>query len=124
MRAYQCSSTELYYPADYIEQWGRKYGVGLGPVPVSEAWESMYEMPVSPAPRDIQSADQIGHGIRVCGAPVFPVEITEDQYAKGKAVLQEEDPNGRKRWAVVRAIQDKNPRSRRAFSMTRIANPQ
>jgi hypothetical protein len=118
MIAYQCSSTGLYYPADYFEQWGRKYGVGLGPVPCSEAWESCYETAPAKGGRDIQSADQLGHGIRVCGAPMFPVNVTEDEYAAGKAVLHSEDPTGKNRWAIVRAIQDKNPRSRRKMSLT------
>lgn len=120
MLAYRCSSTGLLYPADYIEMWGRKYGIGLGPVPVSEAWESNYEMPVSQAPRDIQNGNQIGHSIRACGAPVFPVEVSESEYEAGKAVLQSEDPNGRKRWDIVRKIQDTNHRSRRALALTRI----
>lgn len=120
MRAYQCASTGLYYPEDYFEQWGRKYGHGLGPNPVSEAWESMYEQAPSPAPRDLQSADQIGHGIRVCCAPMFPVEISAEEYKSGKAILQAEDPTGRARWNIVRAIQDKNPRSKRALALTRV----
>jgi len=121
MLAYRCSSTGLLFPSDYIEQWGRKYGIGQGPVPCSEAWESNYEMPVSPAPRDIQSASQLGHGIRVCGAPVFPVEVSEAEFARDKAILHSEDPKGTRRWDIVRAIQDNNPRSRRALALTRAA---
>lgn len=120
MHAYKCASTGLLFPADYIEQWGRKYGIGLGPVPCSEAWESNYEMPVSSAPRDIQNGNQIGHSIRVCGLPVFPVEVTEQEFQAGKAILNSEDPNGRKRWDIIRAIQDSNPRSRRGLALTRI----
>jgi hypothetical protein len=118
MKAYQCASTGLYFPADYIEQWGRKYGIGLGPTPCSEAWESCYETAPAKGGRDIQSSEQLGHGIRVCGAPVFPVDVSEQAYADGKAILQSEDPTGKARWAIVRAIQDTNPRSRRKLVLT------
>lgn len=119
MLAYKCASTGLLFPGDYIEEWGRKYGIGLGPNPCSEALESCYETAPSLAPRDIQSEDQIGHGVRACGAPVFPVEVSEQDFEKGKAILALDDGNYRKRWAVMKAIQNKNPRSRRTLALSR-----
>lgn len=112
MLAYMCSSTGLYFPADYVEEWGRKYGHGLGPMPVSECWESMYEGPVALPTRDTRSLHDCGHAIRTCCAPVFPVQITAEEYEKNKAICQHEDPRGDARWKIVRAIQVKNKKGR------------
>ena len=112
MRAYQCSSTGLYYPADYVEEWGRQYGIGLGPNPCSEAWESMYETPVAMPTRDTRSLHDCGHPVRNCMAPVFPVEVTAEEYQANKAICQHEDPRGIARWEIVRALQVKNKKGR------------
>lgn len=37
VKAYRCNRTGLMFPADYVDQWGIKYGIGLGSKPVSEA---------------------------------------------------------------------------------------
>jgi len=112
MLAYQCSSTGLLFPGDYIEEWGRKYGIGLGPVPVSEAWETMYDSPVAMPNRDTRSLHDCGHPIRSCCAPVFPVQVTAEQFEKEKAICASEDPRGEARWKIVRAIQVKNKKGR------------
>ncbi len=117
MKAYECSSTGLLFPGDYIEEWGRKYGIGLGPMPVSECWESNYELAPATPDRNTRSLDDCGHGVRSCMAPVFPVEVSGEVFAKNKAILSSEDPSGAKRWEIIREIQNKNPRSQRKTAL-------
>jgi len=117
MRAFECSSTGLLFPGDYIEEWGRKYGIGLGPVPVSECWESNYELPPATPTRDTRSLDDCGHGVRSCMAPVFPVDVTPEEFKKRRAILNSEDPSGALRWEILRRKQDENPRSQRATAL-------
>lgn len=117
MKAYMCTSTGLYYPEDYIEQWGRKYGIGLGPHPVSEAWESDYEIPACSPDRNTRRLEDCGHGVRACCAPVVLVDVSQADYYANKAICHRDDPNGEARWDIVRAIQDTNPRSRRKLAL-------
>ena len=112
MIAFMCSSTGLYFPPDYVEEWGRKYGHGLGPMPVSEAWETMYQAPVAMPTRDTRSLHDCGHPIKSCMAPVYPVEISEEEYRSGKAICHHEDPRGTARWEIVRAKQVQNKKGR------------
>jgi hypothetical protein len=99
--AYRCSRTGLYFPGDYSAEWGRKYGKGLGPVPVSEALVNLYHSDIPATNR----ADQTMHPVAVCCAQVDLVQIEETEYAAGRAILQEEDLDMAKRMAVMRGRQ-------------------
>jgi len=98
MKAFRCSRTGLLYPADYIEEWGRKYGVGLGPVPISEALVNDYHRDV------VGEGDSAMHGLSVARAQVDCVEVTEEEFEKGKAVLAIDDEKMMERG---RLMQDK-----------------
>jgi hypothetical protein len=99
--AYRCARTGLYYPGDYAEQWGRKYGKGLGPTPVSEALVNIYQ---SPVPQSKQ-AEFTMHPIAACSAQVDLVQIDEAEYAANRAVLQDDDPDYRIRAPLMRQRQ-------------------
>jgi len=49
-KAVVCQRCGCAYPPDYYEQWGRRYGRGLGPDPVCEALRSKYDRPFTVNP--------------------------------------------------------------------------
>lgn len=97
MKAFRCSRTGVFFPADYVEEWGRKYGIGLGPVPVSEALVNDYmSKPV------VSPEGKAMHPIGTCRAQVDLVEVTEEEFNKSKAVLASEDVSYNKRAVIMR----------------------
>ena len=101
VKAFQCMRTGLYFPADYVEQWGKKYGRGMGKVPVSEALVNNYDRPIAE-----NKSGRLNHSISVCKAPVQMVEITKSEYEAKKAILHIDDPRYDKRGPIMRERQD------------------
>lgn len=99
--AFRCSRTGLYFPADYVEQWGKKYGDGLGPVPVSEALTNEYGQGIPEGSRQGEAM----HPLAVCKAQVDLVQITEAEYEANKAILDKEDQSLTKRATLMREKQ-------------------
>jgi len=64
----------MLYPADYVEQWGRRYGIGLGPVPVSEALVNCYESKIGASEDPMKTM----HPVAVCRAQVDLVHLEDD----------------------------------------------
>jgi hypothetical protein len=98
VRAFRCSRTGLYYPSDYVEEWGRKYGIGLGCVPISEAITTRYDMPVCEA----KDSNKTMHPLGVCRSQVDLVEIEEEEYLNNQAVLAIEDEDMSSRASIMR----------------------
>lgn len=109
---FRCGHSGLYLPGDYVHQWGRKYGIGLGYDPVSEVLDTDYET----APPDITPAirriEQIMHPVGPCRAQVDMILVPPDVANNLSAVLEIEDPTMEERAAIVLQKQRKNPRSR------------
>lgn len=99
MEAFKCLRTGLLYPADYYEEWGRKYGVGLGPVPVSEAFVNMYTQKTC----GVGEKEMFPFGR--CFAQVQLVTVTDAEYNEKKAITDLEDPSYSARNAVMQARQ-------------------
>lgn len=96
--AFRCSRTGLYYPSDYVEEWGRKYGHGLGPVPVSEALINNYDSPVC----DGRSTDQTMHSLSTSKAQIDFVMVEEAEYKSKMAILAIDDDGMSKRAPLMR----------------------
>lgn len=86
---FRCSRTGMLYPDDYVEQWGRKYGICLGPVPVSEALVNEYH---SPLIRNESDPAQTMYPVATCRAQIDLVEIV-DPNSSLIAVLAIDDPH-------------------------------
>ena len=56
INVYKCNKCGSIYPADYFEQWGRKYGIGLGLQPVCEACNSDYASGLAINPKQPEKA--------------------------------------------------------------------
>ena len=92
--------TGLLFPEDYVENWGIKYGIGLGDKPISEALTNQY-----------WCKKAIGHDgkemypVGVCLAPIQMVEVTDAVFKEGAAVLAIDDNGMNTRGAILRARQ-------------------
>lgn len=89
MKAFQCAHSGLLYPADYIKQWGMKYGQGMGPDPVSMVYDSCYSVnPSIPGDtRNRRGNSSIMHPVRACRAQIDLVEVTPADFKERAALL-------------------------------------
>lgn len=110
--AFQCGHTGLFYPGDYLKEWGRKYGIGLGPTPVSEALDTDYNTPPPEITRDTRSLDSIMHPVGPCMTQLDAHLVEAGAFAAGKAILHSEDPYYDRRIVIIRAKQMVNPASK------------
>lgn len=103
VKAFRCSHSGKYFPADYSKEWGRKYGIGLGPVPVSETLDSDTASPVCvPSNGNMERAM---HPMGVTHAQVDFVWVEEDEYEANRLVLNSDDPDLVKRAGILRKNQ-------------------
>lgn len=110
--AFVCNHSGLFLPGDYVKEWGRKYGIGLGPSPVSEVLDTDYETDAPDITPQIRSIDQIMHPVGPCFAQVDLLMISPAQYKAQKAIIDAEDRGMYERVKIVRARQLVNPRGR------------
>lgn len=109
---FQCGHSGLFYPGDYVKQWGKLYGIGLGPEPVSECLDSDYDSAPPPITPDIRSIDQIMHPLHTTRSQVDLV-LLDPREVEGKLlVVAEEDRYLEKRSLILRQKQLANPNSR------------
>jgi hypothetical protein len=96
-KAFRCSRTGVLFPADYIEEWGKKYGHGLGSIPVSEALTNDYRcktVPGRPGSREM-------HVLAVSRAQVDLVDVTDEEYQARAAVIALTDPRMEERAKIM-----------------------
>jgi len=110
--AFQCGHSGLYLPGDFVKNWGRGYGIGLGPNPVSEVLDTDYFTDPPAITGEIRSLEQIMHPVGNCLSQVDYMLVEEAVYEQNKAVLAVEDPYMTKRAAIIRAKQVDNPKSK------------
>lgn len=110
--AFRCGHSELLFPGDYLREWGRLYGIGLGPHPVSEVLDTDYHTDPPAITPEIESIEQIMHPVGVSFAQVDHVLVTKKAFEAGKAILTKDDPFMRSRARIVRAKQLVHPRSK------------
>jgi hypothetical protein len=97
------------YPENYIEEWGTKYGIGLGPVPVSEALVNIYtSKPARSATGNGEEMYPVGN----CGGQIQLVTVSDTVYKDNAAVLAIDDPAMNVRGVIMRDRQIANKRIR------------
>jgi len=105
---FQCNGTGLYFPSDYIEEWGRKYGHGLGKTVVSECLETAWGQDLA-VPKNLRRPEQIMYPLKQGNHGITAVMVTPEE-AKGLdyAILMIDDPFGDDRTKIIRDKQMKN----------------
>lgn len=111
--AFRCGHSGLYLPPDYVKEWGRLYGIGLGPNPVSEVLDSDYHTAPAAINEAIRSFDQVMHPVGNSFAQVDSVLVPAEEAAAAVAICAKDDPYMEARIHIVRARQDVNPMSKR-----------
>lgn len=107
---FRCNHSGLYFPADYVKNWGRGYGSGLGPSPVSETLDSDYETAPPALTGDIRNIEQIMHPLVVTKAQIDLMDVDEQDFKNSQLVLAVNDPYLEKRARIIRPKQLINPR--------------
>jgi hypothetical protein len=107
VKAFRCSHSGLYYPADYVKEWGRKYGIGLGEKPVSECHDTQY---LNPAVRGNDGKEM--HPTGVTGAQVDFCHVDETEYNANRAIIDLDDPNFLQRAEILKSKQSINRKSK------------
>jgi len=121
VQLFRCAGSGLYFPSDYLEMWGRKYGLGLGPVVVSECLETEWQAGVA-IPKDIKSPTQIMFPLKqgnhqVDAYIVKSADIVNFQKEYQFAVLIFLDAFMEKRAGIIRDKQLRNKNGRLAATM-------
>lgn len=110
--AFHCNHSNLYFPADYVKEWGRLYGHGLGPDPVSEILDSDYDTAPPKITEDTRDFEGIMHPLVTTRVQVDLVKVPVIDYEAGRAVLAIDDPRLKARVSIIRPKQLANPKSR------------
>lgn len=109
---FQCNESGLYYPSDYVRNWGAPWGDGLGPDVCSESLQSEYDVMPPDISRDIISLDQVMHPLKVSKAQVDAHLVARSIAEANMAVFDHEDFRMRLRAPILRAKQMQNPKGR------------
>jgi hypothetical protein len=120
--AFVCGESGLLYPADYVKNWGKLYGIGLGPSPVSESLQSEYDVAPPALTSEIQTLEQIMHPLRSSCAQMDTALVDAASFASQSAVLVLGDEKMRKRAPILYAKQINNPRGRLGVTRAAWAN--
>jgi len=110
--AFRCGESGLLYPGNYVKDWGKQYGIGLGPHPVSESLQSEYEVAPPAITPEIQSIEQIMHPLRSSGAQMDMVLVDASEFSESAAVLAKDDARMRLRVPILISKQLNNSRGR------------
>lgn len=110
--AFHCNHSGLYFPSDYIKNWGRPYGVGLGPDPVSEVLDSDYDTAPPKVSEDTLDVETIMHPLVVTRVQIDLVTVPAIVYNANKAILAVDDPRMRERVKIIRPKQLENPKGK------------
>lgn len=114
IKAYRCSHSGLFYPSDYVKNWGRKYGIGQGDRPVSEVLntEHLFAVCVPGESFGMPDYERAMHPIGVTHAQVDYVEVDPAEFDANLAILAKDDPTLAKRVAIIREKQLAHPNSK------------
>jgi len=109
---FQCAHSGLYFDGSYAREWGRTYGIGLGPDVCSEVLDSDYDTPLPPLNSAIKRVEQVAFGVLVSKAQMDAHLADVDLITEANqwAVTADEDPDLDQRMAIVRPRQLRNPR--------------
>ena len=97
---YKCNKCGAVYPDDYYEEYGRKYGKGLGRPPVCEALSSKYDRPLK---SNINAPEKTMFPICNCRGTMSLSTIDDKDYTP--LVLADEDKGYHIRGPSMQMIQ-------------------
>jgi len=107
VRVVRCNSCGLIYPENVFQEWGKKYGRGIGKVPKCEGLQSRYQRgPTMTKPDGSRvPADKIMHPLHVCRGSLNVVDVPEAEAAENVCIAYSDDKGMEKRAAILRSKQ-------------------
>lgn len=109
---FRCTHSGLLYPPDYAKEYGRKYGIGLGPDVCSEALDTVYELPLPDWDPAQRRPEGVMHPLRVTRAQLDFILLPPGRRTE-LAILDIEDEGMEERCRVIRRKQvEKSPQLR------------
>lgn len=112
VKTYRCAHSGLLLPPDYVQQWGRKYGFGLGEKPVSECLDSVTKGRPNVDRRYLQAGDDdLMYPFCFSCAPIEYVEVTQAEFDKveNRLIMHRDDPGFERRAKIIQAKQKQKP---------------
>jgi len=113
VKCYRCEHSGLLLPPDYKDNWGKYYGIGLGPIPVSECLNTRYgKMPVMGERVHYKAPNsEFMYAVFSTKAGIEEAQVSQEEFddPSRRMVLQYEDPDMRIRLGIIRAKQQKHP---------------
>lgn len=109
---FECGDSGLFFPADYVRNWGRDWGDGLGPVVCSETLQTDYYTAPPEPDRNTRSLDQIMHPLYHSRAPIDAHLVERGMAEANMAIPMKDDENIVKRAPILYQKQLKNPLSK------------
>jgi len=110
----RCNKCGLCYPEDYIQEFGRKYGRGLGKTAVCEGLSSNYHRPIMPRGQLATSVEQLMHPLSICRGTVGMATVTAEELKENTPILAVGDKGMKLRAPIMREIQAEKSASLRA----------
>lgn len=107
---FRCLHSHKLFPFDYVAEWGRKYGIGIGGDVRSECFDTEYN--IMPSLEKIKKVEQIMHPMKVSGAPIDAVFLSRPAPKSMLLIPAHLDPDAEERGLLVRAKQLQNPNNR------------
>lgn len=111
---FECGESGLFYPSDYVRNWGKPWGDGLGPDVCSESLQSQYDIDPPEVSREIRDLNQIMHPLRSSKAQMDAHMVDVRTIEGLTPVAAHEDWDMRRRAPILRGKQLVNPRGRLA----------
>jgi len=100
--AFVCNHSGLLLPGDYVKEWGRSYGHGMGRDVSSEVLDSDYYAELqNPEARGVRSANQIAFPVGPSFAQVDRVMVSPAQFEQSKAIIDLQDEGYFERMKII-----------------------
>jgi len=100
INVYRCNKCGAVYPDDYYENYGRRYGKGLGRPPVCEALSSKYDRPLK---TNLNFPEKTMYPLCYCRGTMSLSTIDEKDYTP--LVLADDDKGFNIRAPIMQIIQ-------------------
>lgn len=99
--AFRCAHSGLYFPPTYIKDWGRITGIGLGPEPVSECLDTVYDGVTFPLMDRVRDVEALARPHVVTMAQLDLSAIPVEEYEASRLILAIDDPDVEERGAIL-----------------------
>jgi len=99
--AFRCAHSGLYFPPTYIKDWGRVTGIGLGPEPVSECLDTVYDGVTFPPMDRVRDVEALARPHVVTMAQLDLAAVPVEEFQAAQLILAIDDPDCEERGKIL-----------------------